>query len=86
MSEHFFFIDLSPAAGVGADTRGSETLRRCLDSRELLMAIDAEFGMGLNVRMTFYRYEMDTQYADRVDISNRLPLLTLVVSSALQMF
>ena len=52
------------------------------------MAIDAEFGMGLNVRMTIYRYEMDldTQYADRVDISNRLPLLTLVVSSALQMF
>ena len=73
-------------AWVGADTRGSETLRRCLDSRELLMAIDAEFGMGLNVRMTFYRYEMDTQYADRVDISNRLPLLTLVVSSALQTF
>ena len=52
------------------------------------MAIDAEFGMGLNLRMTFYRYEMDTQYADRADISNRLPLhvLTLVVSSALQMF
>ena len=50
------------------------------------MAIDAEFGMGLNVRITFYRYEMDTQYADRVDISNRLPLLTLMVSSALQMF
>ena len=57
-----------------------------MDSRELLMAIDAEFGMGLNVRMAFYRYEMDTQYADRVDISNRLPLLTLVVSSALQTF
>ena len=50
------------------------------------MAIDAEFGMGLNVRMAFHRYEMDTQYADWVDISNRLPLLTLVVSSALQMF
>ena len=57
-----------------------------MDSRELLMAIDAEFGMGLNVRMPFYRYEMDTQYADRVDISNRLPLLTLVVLSALQTF